>query len=131
MRAPTRRTRDERGVSSVELVLYMPILMILILLTVQFSLYYLGRQAASAVARETARVARVTLDEAEARRVGDQHVRNIGQGILEDHQISIRRTPGDRVRVTVSGRAQEILPFGVPRVSQTVEGPIEQFVEAP
>lgn len=126
-----RRARDERGVSTVELVLYMPLLMLLILLSVQFSLYYLGRQTAGAVARETARVARVTADADEARRVGDQHIRNIGSGTLEDHQITIRLVGTDRVRVTVSGQAQQILPFGVPRVSQSVEGPIEQFVETP
>jgi len=126
-----RRARDERGVSSVELVLYMPILLTMILLTVQFSLYYLGRQTASAVARETARVARVTGDAAEARQVGNRYVGNIGKGVLDDHAIVIRAVGTDRVRVTVSGRAQQILPFGVPRVSQTVEGPIEQFVETP
>ena len=30
-------------------------------------------------------------------------------------------------RVTVTGRAQEISPIGVPTVTQTVEGPIEEF----
>ncbi|MGZ4475276.1 MAG: TadE/TadG family type IV pilus assembly protein, partial [Nocardioides sp.] len=52
--------RDERGVSNVELVLYAPLLMVVILFAVQFCLVYLGNQEANAVARETARVYRTT-----------------------------------------------------------------------
>jgi hypothetical protein len=36
----------------------------------------------------------------------------------------------ERARVTVSGEAQQILPFlPIPRVSETVEGPIERYVQ--
>lgn len=112
-----------------ELALYMPILLLVILLAVQSTLVYLGNQAASAVARETARVARATQDMADAERTGSRYADNIGQGILEGYKIKIVPIGNDRVRVTVTGRAQEILPFGVPTVSQTIEGPIERFVE--
>lgn len=124
-----RRVRDERGVSTVELVLYIPILMTVILLAVQFSLYYLGRQTAGAAARETARVVRVTEDAAQARTEGGKYIDQVGKGVLDDARIDITRIGDTRVRVVVSGQSLRILPFGVPRVSQTVEGPIEQFVE--
>nr|WP_179517626.1 TadE family protein [Nocardioides perillae] len=123
--------RGERGASSVELVLYTPLLMFVIFLAVQFVLVYLGNQAASAVAREASRVARTTQSEAEAQRAGRQLAENIGQGVLEDYDITIRLVGDERVRVTVTGRAQEISPVGVPRVSQSVEGPIERFVGGP
>ena len=42
----------------------MPLLMLVILIAVQFSLNYLGNAAASAVAREAARVARISGDRA-------------------------------------------------------------------
>ena len=106
--------------------MYMPILLLVILIAVQWAMVYLGNQAANAVARETARVARTTGNTGAAQSSGQQYARNIGQGILEDVRISIS-TSGDRVRVTVSGRAQEIAPLGVPTVSETVEGPIEEF----
>ncbi len=36
----------------------------------------------------------------------------------------------ERARVTVSGEAQQILPFlPIPRVSETVEGPVERYVQ--
>ncbi len=120
------RHRDDSGVSSVELVLYMPVLMFIIFLAVQFSLVWFGNQAASAVARETARVARVYADEGRAQQAGHHYAETIGDGALEDVHITVTRV-GDRVRVTVTGHAQEISPIGVPTISQTVEGPIEEF----
>jgi len=121
------RRRDDSGVSSVELVLYMPLLMFIIFLAVQFSLVWFGNQAASATAREAARVARVYADEARARQAGYHYADNIGDGVLEDVHITVTRVGDNRVRVTVTGHAQEISPIGVPTVSQTVEGPIEEF----
>ena len=134
-RRPSRATvrrRDERGVSSVELVLYTPLLMFAIFLVVQFTMVYLGNSAASAVAREAARVARTTGDPGQAHQAGVQYAANIGKGVLEDYDVTVTMFDnGDRVRVTVTGHAQEISPVGVPLVSQTVEGPVEQFVESP
>lgn len=122
------RRRNERGASTVELALYMPLLLFVIFLAVQFALVYLGNQAASAVARETARVARTSDDDAKAHAAGERYAANIGGGILEGYHIDIKRTGPDEVTVTVTGHAQEISPFGVPEVSQTVVGPIEHFV---
>lgn len=122
-----RRRRDEGGASAVELAMYMPLLMLVIFIAVQFSLVYLGNAAASAVAREASRVARVTGDPDAGRLAGYQYAANIGQGVLENVDVAVVLVGGDRVRAVVSGRAQEIAPVLVPRVSQTVEGPIEEF----
>ena len=123
------RQRDESGASAVELVLYMPILMITILFAVQFSLIYLGGQVASGAAREAARTARVTGDAGAAKAVGDRIVAQIGKGVLDDARVE-PQVGEDQARVTVSGEAKKLLPFlPVPRVSETVEGPIEKFVE--
>lgn len=122
-----RRRRDQRGASAVELALYMPILMLVILLAVQFSMVYLGNQSANAVAREAARVARSSGDAQAARARGYQYAATIGQGVLEGVRITVGPAGDGRVRVTVTGRAQEILPFGVPQVSETIEGPLEEF----
>jgi Flp pilus assembly protein TadG len=123
--------RGERGVAAVELVLYTPLLMFAIFLVVQFAMVYLGNNAASAVAREAARVARTTGDASQAHQAGIEYARNIGKGILEDYDVDVTFLANDRVRVTVTGHAQEISPIGVPDVSQTIEGPVERFVETP
>lgn len=107
--------------------MYMPILMFVIFLAVQLSMVYLGNAAATAVAREAARVARVTGDLGAGRLAGYQYAANIGNGTLEDVDVNVVPVGGDRVRVVVSGRAQELAPAFVPRVSQTVEGPVEEF----
>lgn len=126
---PSRR-RDDRGASTIELAMYMPILLFVIFLAVQFSLVYLGNQAASAVAREASRVARTGGSPAEAEAAGRRYADNIGGGILNGAVVDVR-VDGDSVRVVVRGRAQEISPVGVPTVRQTIEGPLEQFVGAP
>ncbi len=107
----------------------MPILMVTILFAVQFSLVYLGGQVASGAARETARTARVTSNAGAARAVGDRIVTQIGPGVLDDATIVVQIGP-EQARVTVSGEASQILPFlPIPRVSETVEGPIERYIE--
>jgi hypothetical protein len=123
-----KRKRDERGASTVELVLYMPILMLAIFITIQFSLIYLGNQAASAAARETARVARTTLDRGQAETAGLEYTNRIGKGILEDVQVVVTPVGTQQVRVVVTGHAQKITPFvKPPTVTQVVQGPLEEF----
>ncbi|WP_240755600.1 TadE/TadG family type IV pilus assembly protein [Nocardioides iriomotensis] len=109
-----------------ELALYMPLLMLVILIAVQFSLNYLGNAAASAVAREAARVARISGDRAAGELAGYQYAANVGRGVLV--QVDVQVVPvGDRMRAVVTGKAQEVSPLFVPGVRQTVEGPLEEF----
>ena len=123
-----RRRRSERGASSVELVLYMPILMLAIFVTIQFSLIYLGNQVASAAARESARVARTTLDRGQAAAAGYAYTGRIGRGILDDVQVTVTPVGTEQVRVEVTGHAQKITPFvDPPTVRQVVQGPLEEF----
>ena len=130
MKRPARsRVRDEGGASAVELVLYMPILMFTILFAVQFSLVYLGGQVASGAAREGARTARVTGNAGAAYDVASRIVDQIGDGVLMQPQIN-PQVGAEIASVTVSGEASQILPFlPIPRVSETVEGPIERYIE--
>lgn len=127
-----RAGRDgDAGASSIELVLYTPMLMIVIFLIVQFAMSWFGSEVAGATAREAARVARTgggtpaSLAAAEKR--GETYAAAIGKSALNDVTVTVVVIPGDRVRATVSGRAQEIVGGFAPRVSQSVEGPIEQF----
>jgi Flp pilus assembly protein TadG len=108
--------------------MYMPLLMIVILFAVQFCLVYLGGQVASGAAREAARVARVTGDGGAASQRAFNMIQNIGSGVLDNPNVDVE-VNDVRARVTVSGKASEILPFlPFPRVSETVEGPRERFV---
>ena len=127
--APRSRERGESGASAVELVLYMPLLMVTILFAVQFSLVYLGGQVASGAAREAARTARVTGSESLAYETGMRIVRQIGEGVLDNAQVD-PDVGEEQARVTVSGKASQILPFlPIPEVSETVQGPVERYIQ--
>ncbi len=127
-----RRLGDpERGATSLEMVFYTPLLMLVIFLTVQFALSWHGNQIASAVAREAARAARagggtvVALAQAEAR--GVEYAEAIGGEALTDVEVEARAVGDDEVEVTVTGRAVEIVDGFAPLVSVTVRGPVEEF----
>lgn len=121
------RVRGERGTSAIELVLYTPLLMITMIITIQFSLTYLAKQSASAAAREAARVARVTGDPAQGRTKGMTSAASLGRGVLTGSQVTVVRV-GDSMRATVSGRGKQLLPFvPSPRVEETSQGRIEQY----
>jgi len=129
----TRARADrERGATSIELVMYTPVLMLVIFLTVQFALSWHGSEVAGAVAREAARVARVgggtpaAIADAEAR--GVDYAAAVGGQSLTQVDVQVTPVPAAReVRVTVTGRSVEIIPGFAPRVSRTVQGPVEAF----
>ena len=123
------RARDERGASAIELVLYTPLLMIAMIITIQFALTYLAKQSASASAREASRVARVTGDADQGRAKGISSATTLGRGVLRGPQVTVVQD-GDTMRATVSGRANQLLPFiGSPRVEEVAQGRIEEFQE--
>ncbi|MDM7831254.1 TadE family protein [Cellulomonas edaphi] len=128
-----RREQRDRGTTAIELVLYTPVLMLVTFLIVQFALSWFGQEVAGATAREAARVARTgggsdaALAAATAR--GETYAAAVGEKNLHDVTVTVIRLPGDRVRATVTGRSQEIIPGLAPRVSQSVEGPVEKFRE--
>jgi len=124
-----RRQREE-GTSAVELVLYMPLLMVAIIITVQFGLVYLGNQAVSAAAREAGRVARVTADAGQGEAKGHQYADSLGRGLLSAVDVQVTEVGDEQMRAVVSADGEQLLPFlGRPRLSETVQGPIERFVE--
>lgn len=126
-----RRSRGDRGVSSLELVLYMPLLFFAIFATVQFGLMFLGNQAASAAAREAARVARVGGSAADAQLRGQQYLATVGKGIAEPLlvEVTFLGPVGDQeVRAVVRARGLQVVPgLPAPVLEQVVQGPVEGF----
>jgi Flp pilus assembly protein TadG len=131
VRARLPERRSDRGVSSLELVLYMPLLMMAIFLTVQFSLVYLGNQVISSSARQAGRVARSGGDLDQATAVARDYATKIGHGLVTNVLVDI--TPvngvsGPEMRVVVTGQALKLVPgVAAPQVSKTVQGPVESF----
>jgi hypothetical protein len=123
----------DAGVSSVELVLYTPLLMLITFLVIQLSLAYLGNQVASAAAREGARVARVGGGTPQACAAGQakatEMVATVGKGLLSlTGPPIVEAIGGDQVRAVVRGQPEQVIPFVSFPIEQVVQGPIERFV---
>lgn len=125
------RLRSQRGASSIELVLYTPVLFFVIFVIVQFALTWHGNQVASAAAREAAREARIDGEAPDALAAAEQHgvayAAQIGGGALTEVTVEVVLVGDDEVRATVTGRSMEIIDGLAPQVSQSVQGPIEEF----
>lgn len=121
---------EERGASSVELIIFFPLLLAIILLSVQAALVWYGNEVALTTARETARSLRTSADPAAERLAAidwaHQYAATTANGGLTDIAVEVV-VGGDSVQVTVSGEAMDVFGGLTPRVSATVSGPIERF----
>jgi Flp pilus assembly protein TadG len=138
-RADTPGREPDSGTSVIELVMYMPVLVLMILITLQLTFLYLGNQAAGAAAREAARVARsagnpdagspAALDAGRIR--GQQYATSVGHGLITNVQVgmaAVQGPEGPEVEATVKARGVQLIP-GIPgiNISKTVRGPVEVF----
>lgn len=131
-RCRVRGSSSDRGVSSLELVLYTPLLTFMIFLVVQFSLAYLGNQVAQAAAREAARDARASgstdvasRDAAAAH--GLAYAVSVGNGLITNVQVDVVAVGDNQVRAVVTAQAVTIVPWLGGNISQRSQGPLEQF----
>lgn len=134
--APARhRTRAgprDKGASVIELAMIMPIVLAVVLLIVQVTLWFHGRQVADAAAREGARIARAGGEsgwEDAAQAKAEQIVRAVGPRLLNGVQVRTWEE-GDQRGVEVTGSAVQVVPL-LPELSFTITsrfgGPIECF----
>ncbi|WP_310739000.1 TadE/TadG family type IV pilus assembly protein [Microbispora sp. H10830] len=127
-----RGGRGERGATVIELAMLMPIVLAVVLLIVQVTLWFHGRQVADAAAREGARIARAggsdgwqEAAEGKARQI----VQAIGPQLLKNAQAQAWEQ-GDQRGVEVTGSAVQVVPL-LPAMTFTITsrfgGPIECF----
>ncbi|MCW2880042.1 MAG: TadE-like protein [Sphaerisporangium sp.] len=126
--------RRDRGATVIELALLMPVVLSVILLVVQSTLWFHGRQVADAAAREGARVARASgaagggwQRDAEARAL--EVVRAIGPRLLAGARARAWERGGERgVEVTGGGvMVVPLLPAGAFTITSRFGGPVECF----
>jgi Flp pilus assembly protein TadG len=113
----------------VELVILTPMLLALIWLIIQYSLYYQGRQVALAAAQIGARVARQDASTAPGWRAIAEHsaesyYAGLGTKVLGG---TVTAVAAPAVKVTVTGQAASIM-FGLTlTIHETAGGPVECF----
>ena len=122
-----RRLRDERGDATVEAVLAVPVLLLLVLLVIQFGLYYHAAHTAEAAAQEGARAARV---EGASAADGEDRARTFmadaAPTLVDDVTITATRDT-DTARVEVRGVVHAIVPGLNLTVHADAESPVERF----
>ena len=117
---------DESGSAATELVVIMPAVMLLIMLVIQFALYYHGANVATAAAQDAVRAARVEAGSVGAgRNRADALLARSGSGTLQGAQVSVSRD-GRRVHVEVAGEVASVIPGVHLHITRNADGPIEQ-----
>lgn len=125
-----RRPRfPEDGVAATEAVLLTPILLFLVLLVVQFGLWYHAEHVVHAAASEGVRAARAEASTAEAGRArAIEFLAATGPSLVRDPVVSAT-LDGERAVVSVSGHAVNIIPGLSMPVRATAVGGVERFRE--
>lgn len=125
----TRRRRDERGSTTLELAVLFPVVLLIIFMAIQGALYFHARSVALSAAQEGVRVAKAENGSAGA---GSGAAKGFvaqsgGDGVLRDLGVSAQRS-ATTASVTVTGRPLSVIP-GVLNfsVKQTAEAPVERF----
>jgi len=122
------RARGESGAGTAELVVATPALLFLIMLVVQFALWFHAAHVVTAAAQEGARAARVEGGSAGAGEgKANSFLDDLAGGLLTGRSTSASRG-ADTACVTVTGDVQKVVPkIPMPKVEATSCGPVERF----
>ncbi|MDQ3643441.1 MAG: pilus assembly protein [Actinomycetota bacterium] len=123
----SERGLGESGEATTEAVLVVPVLMLLIVLVLQFGLWYHAEHVAQAAAQEGVRAARVEGGTAErGRQRTEDFLSRAGRTIVTGRTIDATRDP-DTASVRVRGRAVAVVPGLALAVSASATSPVERF----
>ncbi|HLY81403.1 MAG TPA: TadE/TadG family type IV pilus assembly protein [Acidimicrobiales bacterium] len=121
------RRRSQRGTTTLEAVLVFPVLLLLLMLIIQFALWYHATDVATAAAQDGVRAARVeggTGQDGSAR--ANTLLDEAARSILQDRKVVVARTTDD-ARVEVSGTCIALVPFLHLPVRAVAESGTERF----
>jgi Flp pilus assembly protein TadG len=120
--------RDERGIAAPEFVLVMPLVMLIFLMLVQWSVQLYNDRIVHAAAREAAvDAASWEGTEDAARQTANEYLADSGSD-LSNASVKIN-VGATEVTVTISGEVMTLLPGFTKRVSATATVPRERFAE--
>ncbi|MCO1575882.1 pilus assembly protein [Crossiella sp. SN42] len=122
-----RLRRDQSGAASAEIVVAIPLLLVLIMLIAQFTLWAHATHIAQAAAAQALAATRVLHGSASAGTArAHQVLQAIGTGPLRSHRISAHRGTG-QATVSISGIATPVVPFLRLPVHAEAAGPVERI----
>lgn len=118
--------RGEEGLA--EFVVCLPAFFLLVICGIQFALWSHASHLARAAAEEGVQVASgygSTQDS--GTEAAYQFIASTGAGTLSDPQVQSTTLPGGVAQLTVSGRAQVLIPWLDLTVSATSEAPVQEY----
>lgn len=122
-----RRSRREEGSAATEAVLVTPALLVLVMLVIQFGLWYHAQHVVRAAAEEGVRAARAEQSSSETgERTVESFLAQAGPRIVVEPVVVVQRT-ADEVTVAVSGRAVSVVPGLSLPLDATAVSPVERF----
>ena len=122
------RGGDERGIAAPEFVIVMPVVMLIFLMLVQWSVHLYNDRIVHAAAREAA-VDAASWDGTEfaGRQTAEEYLADSGSDLSNTEvKVAVGAT---EVTVTVSGEVMTLLPGFTQRVSATATVPRERFAQ--
>jgi Flp pilus assembly protein TadG len=130
--AGARKLRGDRGSSAIELAILAPALLILVMLVIQWALWFQARQVALNVAQDGARYAREQQPgwPRQAVSQAESFYTRVGTKVLTDLQVQVNPPGGapGQVFVTVTGHVPTLIPgIGPLTVRETSGGDVECF----
>ncbi len=126
---PVDRARGEQGSAVTETVLLTPVLLFLVMLIIQFGLWFHAQHVAQAAAEEGARAARSEAGSADAGQDrAEAFLDQAGPTVITDRTVTVTRT-ADIVVVEVRGRSVNVVPGFTLTVDATASSPVERFRE--
>jgi Flp pilus assembly protein TadG len=125
------RARNEQGFATTEAVLVTPVLLFLVMVVIQFGLWFHAQHVATAAAEEGARAARAEHGSADAGRdSADAFLGQAAPRLIVDPNVSASRTL-DVVTVEVDGETASVIPGLSFPVRAAAKSPVERFREDP
>lgn len=119
---------DERGAASAELVLAMPLLLLLLLVIAQFTLWLHATHVAQTAASQALAVTRVEGGTAASGQAeAERFLRQLGSGPLQSPHTIVSRSL-DEASVQVEGTVTAVVPFLTLTAVGEASGPVERFV---
>ena len=120
----------EAGVTSTEVAIVMPAMIIVMLMVFQVALFWHSKQAADLATEEAVDAAQVA-SATEADGYDGANAILSQAGNLRDARVSVSRDQASGlVTATVTGRAPSIIPLGSWTVSSQAQGSIERYIPA-
>jgi Flp pilus assembly protein TadG len=123
-----RQRGGERGSTTVEFVVLVPLMVLLLMVVVQFGVYFHTCAVVTTAARHGADDARVFTGTAEAGAAATEQFLDQAAGALRDRGVTVDRSPTE-VTITVTGEVVSLIPFASFPVAVTVHAPVERIVE--